>query len=100
MTDHYAIIPTGKVVDYQRLVKRQQQVMSLVAKRFVAIFMPPSVVNKTSIITNIGGHKFKTNGNEVVDKGYTVLYQTKFNENSLPSLVANQSVTFSRNKTK
>ena len=92
VTDHYAIIPTGKVVDYQRLSKRQQQVMSLVAKRFVAIFMPPSVVNKTSIITNVGGHKFKTTGNEVVDKGYTVLYQTKFNENSLPSLVANQSV--------
>lgn len=93
VSDHYAIIPTGKPVDFNRLSKRQQQIMSLVAKRFVAIFMPPSVVNKTSVITNCSGRKFKTNGNEVVDKGYTVLYKTKFSENSLPSLLENQPVS-------
>ncbi len=92
VSDHYAIIPTGRSVDYSRLTKQQQQIMSLVSKRFVSIFMPPSVVNKTSVITNLGGRKFKTNGNEVVDKGYTVLYKTKFNETSLPSLQVNQQV--------
>lgn len=92
VSDHYAIIPTGKSVDYSRLTKQQQQIMSLVAKRFVSIFMPPSVVNKTSVITNLGGRKFKTNGNEVVDKGYTVLYKTKFNETSLPPLQVNQQI--------
>ncbi|HAX71968.1 MAG TPA: type IA DNA topoisomerase [Firmicutes bacterium] len=92
VSDHYAIIPTGRSVDYTRLTKRQQQIMGLVAKRFVAIFMPPSVVNKTSVITNLDGRKFKTNGNEVVDKGYTAIYKTKFSENSLPSLEVDQVV--------
>lgn len=92
VSDHYAIIPTGRSVDYNRLSKRQQQIMGLVAKRFVAIFMPPSIVNKTSVITNLGGYKFKTNGNELVDKGYTLLYKTKFSESSLPSLQVNQQV--------
>lgn len=92
VSDHYAIIPTGKSVDYDHLTKRQQQIMGLVAKRFVSIFMPPNVVNKTMIITDLEGRKFKTNGNEVVDKGYTVLYKTKFNENSLPPLQVNQQV--------
>ncbi|MGL4336619.1 MAG: DNA topoisomerase [Turicibacter sp.] len=93
VSDHYAIIPTGKPVRYDTLTKRQQQVMSLVAKRFVAIFMPPSVVNKTTLITNCGDFKFKTNGNEVVDKGFTVLYKTKFSENSLPSFTKNDEVS-------
>lgn len=92
VSDHYAIIPTGRNVDYSRLSKRQQQIMGLVAKRFVAIFMPPSIVNKTCVITNLGGYKFKTNGNELVDKGYTLLYKTKFSENHLPSLQVGQHV--------
>ncbi len=92
VTDHYAIIPTGKRVDYQKLTKRQQQIMSLVAKRFVAIFMPPNTLSKTTIITMCGEHKFKTNGTEILDKGYTVLYKTKSNEVILPSLSKNQEV--------
>lgn len=86
VSDHYAITPTGKSFEFAKLPKRQQQILELIAKRLVAIFLPPIVVNKTSLVTVVDGHSFKTNGSVLVDKGYSVLYGTKFNDNELPTV--------------
>lgn len=90
VSDHYAITPTGKVFEFGKLTKRQQQVLELIAKRLVAIFLPPIVVNKTSLVTVVEGHSFKTNGSVLEDKGYSVLYGTKFNDNQLPPVALHE----------
>ena len=41
LTDHHAIIPTGKMVDPATLNEDQRKIYLLVAKRFLSIFLPP-----------------------------------------------------------
>ncbi|WPS85469.1 DNA topoisomerase (plasmid) [Brevibacillus halotolerans] len=86
VTDHYAIIPTGLSVDLSKLSTKEQNVFMLVAKRFLAIFLPPMTTNKTSIITESNGHHFKTNGSVLLDLGFMKLYKFKRADNVLPDI--------------
>lgn len=86
VTDHYAIIPTGVSVALSTLSEKERNIFTLVAKRFLAIFMPPFVAKKTTIITDSNGNLFNTTGSVLIDKGYTALYDYKVKELSLPSV--------------
>lgn len=86
VTDHYAIIPTGVQVDLSKLSAKEQNIFKLVSKRFLAIFMPPMVSNKTNIVTDSNGYLFNTNGSVLVDLGYMSLYSYKSNDNILPDV--------------
>lgn len=86
VTDHYAIIPTGVHVDLSKLNTKEQNIFKLVSKRFLAIFMPPMVSNKTNIVTDSNGHLFNTNGSVLVDLGFMSLYNYKSNDNILPDV--------------
>lgn len=85
---HYAIIPTSKKpqADWNSLDDKQRNILLLIYKRFLAIFLPPTISSKTIVITNNNDNKFKTNGTMLVDKGYAVLYDTNFKDVSLPKL--------------
>lgn len=86
VTDHYAIIPTGLSVDLSKLPTKEQNIFMLVAKRFLAIFLPPMISNKTNLITESNGHRFKTTGSVLVDLGYMKLYDYKGSDNVLPDV--------------
>lgn len=86
VSDHYAIVPTGEKVDFSKLTKEEQNVFITVCKRVIAIFMPPVKMNKTTIITDVDGKKFKTNGSVVLDKGFSEIYGTSFANNLLPKI--------------
>ena len=71
ITDHYAIIPTGK--GYENLDKLpdiQKQVYNIVVKRFLAIFFPPAEYNKLNIIIDVEGEKFYANEKKCIKIGY------------------------------
>ena len=59
---HYAIIPTSKKPqsDWNSLDDKQRNILLLIYKRFLAIFMPPTISSKTIVITNNNDNKFKT----------------------------------------
>lgn len=86
VSDHYAIVPTGSTVNIKTLSQREQDVLYIICKRLIAIFLPPMVTNKTSIITDCSGHKFTSKGSVLVDKGYTLLYPTKNTDSFLPDV--------------
>lgn len=86
VSDHYAIVPTGEKVDISKLSKEEKNVFEVVCKRLIAIFMPPIVINKTTLITDVDGYKFKTNGSVVIDTGFSELYKTTFATNLLPKV--------------
>ena len=92
VSDHYAIVPTGESFNYNSLTKKEQHIVSLVAKRLVAIFMPAFVQNKTVVLTQVGNYLFKSNGSVLVDRGYSALYKAVSNDNELPKLVKGQQV--------
>lgn len=90
---HYAIVPTGLKPQLTRLTKDELNIFTLVAKRFVAIFMPPMKVSKTTITTNSNGYLFRTNGKILIDKGYTVIFDTKSTDVELPNVKKGDKVT-------
>lgn len=86
VTDHYAIIPTGTSVNLASLSTKEQHIFNLVARRFLAIFLPPMTSNKTTIITESNGHLFKTTGSVLIDLGWMNLYSYKGEDNILPDV--------------
>ncbi|MFF2531561.1 DNA topoisomerase [Brevibacillus sp. NPDC058079] len=86
VTDHYAIIPTDVTPDLSKLNTKEKNVYLLVAKRFLAIFLPPMVTNKTNVVTESNGHRFKTTGSVLQDLGFMKLYDFKGSDNILPDV--------------
>ncbi|WP_443661939.1 DNA topoisomerase [Clostridium sp.] len=71
VTDHYAIIPTGEgLQNYTSLKEMEKKVYNLVLRRFLAIFYPPAVYNKVSVITKINNERFFTSDKVCVELGY------------------------------
>jgi DNA topoisomerase-3 len=71
ITDHYAIIPTGEgLQNYLALKDIEKKIYDLVLRRFLAIFYPPAVYSKVSVITKIDVERFFTSDKVCVELGY------------------------------
>jgi len=71
ITDHYAIIPTGEgLQNYLSLKDLEKKIYNLVLRRFLAIFYPPAVYSKVSVITKIGKERFFTTDKVCIELGY------------------------------
>ncbi|HZB85525.1 MAG TPA: DNA topoisomerase, partial [Gaiellaceae bacterium] len=60
--DHHAIIPTRAEHDLSKMGPDEARVYDLVAKRFLAIFHPDAVYERTRIETTVAEHVFRTSG--------------------------------------
>jgi len=74
VTDHHAIIPTG---EEQNLSSDQEKVYDLIARRFLAVFMPDCEVAKTTVEAEVAGVAFLAKGKEVLHEGWRALYPKK-----------------------
>jgi len=72
ISDHFAIIPTGKQAS--GLTENQQKIYDLVVKRFIAIFHPAAEFLKTTRITVVSGESFKSFGSVLVSQGWLLVY--------------------------
>ena len=71
ITDHYAIIPTGQGFENINGLKDiEKKVYELAARRFLAIFYPPAVFNKISVVTGVEKEKFYTSEKVCLAAGY------------------------------
>ena len=71
VTDHHAIIPTGVVP--QNLNDAEQKVFDLVARRFIAVFLPDCKFSTTTVLGEVDGIEFKVTGKEILDPGWRVV---------------------------
>lgn len=81
ITDHYAIIPTGqglKILD--SMPDLQKKVYEVIVRRFLAIFYPPAVYQKVSIVaaTISPEECFYTNNKILVEKGFLPVSEFSF----------------------
>ena len=83
---HYALSPTSVRPNWQTLTQEEKNILTIVYKRFLAIFLPPMIANNTTLITNNNTYTFKTTGKELISKGYTEIYGTNIIDNLLPNL--------------
>ena len=72
--DHHAIIPTKSEHDLGRMGADELKVYDLVAKRFLAIFHPDAVFERTRVETTVAEHVFRTSGRRLVVAGWKAVY--------------------------
>ena len=80
VTDHHAIIPTGVIP--RNLTDAEQKVYDLVARRFIAVFLPDCKFSTTTVLGEVKGDdgeaiEFKVTGKEILDPGWRVVMPPK-----------------------
>ena len=92
--DHHAIIPTEDPVTFSALSADEQKIYSLIARQFIAIFMPPYRDKRTVAVLTDGKNMCRAEGKVVVDKGYTVLAKENTSDVVLPPLAKGDTVGY------
>ena len=72
--DHHAIIPTRDQHDLSKMSDDELKIYDLVAKRFLAIFHPDAVYERTRVETTVATHVFRTSGRVLVEAGWKAVY--------------------------
>jgi DNA topoisomerase III len=72
--DHHAIIPTRSEHNLGRMGQDELKVYDLVAKRFLAVFHPEAVYERTRVETTVEEHIFRTSGRRLVEPGWKAVY--------------------------
>ena len=73
ITDHHAIIPTGQPLN-RSLSQMELNVFDVVARRFVAVFLPDCTFEQTVVQAHVDKVKFKATGKVITAPGWKVLY--------------------------
>ena len=72
VSDHFAIIPTMQIP--RELSEAEGKIYELIARRFLAVFFPAAEFRLTTRITEVSGHRFKTEGKVLVAPGWLAIY--------------------------
>src|ERR671933_340941 len=72
--DHHALIPTKQEHNLGRMGPDELKVYDLVAKRFLAVFFPDAVYERTRIETVVSEHVFRTSGRRLLEAGWKSVY--------------------------
>ncbi len=79
ITDHYAIIPTGQGLGaLNSLNPTAQKVYEAIVRRFLSVFYPPAVYQKTSIITKRNQESFFASFKIMLEEGYLCVMKYSF----------------------
>ncbi len=90
--DHHAIIPTNAEHRLDKLGDDDRRIYDLVARRFLAVFQPDSVVENTRVETTVGSHLFKTSGRVLVVPGWRAIDGAEGRDSQLPRLEQGEAV--------
>ena len=72
--DHHAIIPTKSEHDLSKMGADELKVYDLVSKRFLAVFHPEAVFERTRVETTVEENVFRTSGRLLVSAGWRSVY--------------------------
>ena len=82
VTDHHAIIPTGVIPT--NLTDMERRVFDLVARRFIAVFLPDCKFSTTTVLGEVAGDaetiEFKVTGKVILDPGWRIVQSKAKNE--------------------
>src|SRR5215210_7102887 len=75
VSDHHAIIPTEVDHDVGSFTPDERRVFDLIARRFLAVFHPAARYERTTIVTEVEGERFRTRGKVTLDAGWRAVYE-------------------------
>ena len=73
LTDHHAIIPTGKSPARLTLTAEERNVYEMAARRLAAVFCPDYQYEAVRILTKVGEDAFVSTGRTVLEEGWKAL---------------------------
>jgi DNA topoisomerase III len=74
VSDHHAIIPTKSEHDLGKMSDDELKIYDLVAKRFLSVFHPEAVYERTRIETTVEERVFRTSGRVLLQAGWKEVY--------------------------
>jgi DNA topoisomerase-3 len=72
--DHHAIIPTRSEHNLGRMGQDELKIYDLIAKRFLAVFHPEAVFERTRVETTVRANVFRTSGRRLIEPGWKAVY--------------------------
>ncbi len=93
ISDHFAIIPTQQAP--KSLSEAERKLYDLVVRRFVAAFFPSAEYLQTTRLTQVGDHRFRTDGRVLVKAGWREVYgrATEQSHENLPIVADGETAT-------
>lgn len=76
VTDHYAIIPTGQLTEYQSLNALQKAVYDLIVRRFLSIFYPAAEYRNVKLVVGVENEQFFASAKVLKTPGYLEIANT------------------------
>ena len=76
VTDHHALLTTGKRFDPDRLPADARSLLDLVCRRMIEVFYPDYLYDALRVVTAAGGEAFVTNGREEKQPGWREVGRT------------------------
>lgn len=110
VTDHHAIIPTDEPLRLANLSPEERKLYDLIARRFLALFLPPVRYEQVAVTIGMGGELLHAKGKTVIDNGWKKAYENDWDladdeddadeagraEQRLPSLTQGQRLQAKR----
>lgn len=81
---HSALCPTTNTPNLASLSSEEREIYLMIAKRFLAMFLPALEADNTTILTDSNGNIFRSTGKTITKKGYTELFGTDSTDTILP----------------
>lgn len=100
VSDHTAIVVTDSPPT--KMSQGEQQIYMLIARRMVAIFLPPARIGRTTVIITCQGETFVSKGRVIAEFGWRALYgnapedDEENKEPTLPAVSLNQNLTLEK----
>jgi len=79
-----------RVFDDKKVKYNQQQVYDIITRRFIGVFYPDSEVSNTAILAKAAEVPFKTNGKEILTKGWRIVFERE--EDTIKKELNQQSI--------
>lgn len=94
---HDALVPTGEIVDWNILTKAEKDIFLLVCKRLLAHYLPYFCEEKTVMMLDNKGNRFKATGRRTIENGFYDLYEKTVKDEILPEHKTGDIVQIEKN---
>ena len=93
---HSALRPTTKAPDFSAMSKMEQDIYMMIVKRFIAIFLPPIVQDRTQLIASAGDRLFRSSGKTLISKGFAEMLDVDFSDVEIPKHSVNDVLSVNK----
>lgn len=90
---HTAILITENKPDLSTLTQEQVNIYTLVAKRFISVFLPPMIQVNSTIYATSGEYGFKSVGKRILSKGFAEFIGYNGKDSILPDVKEGDTVS-------